>query len=253
MLKIVTHLPSPALQACELTFMESRVINIDKAMTQHQNYCRMLKECGGHVFTLTDNMSLPDSVFVEDPIIVFDEVAVVTSMGVESRRKECTALRDFFSQYRNVQQISLPAKIEGGDVLKVGRRIFVGKSPRTNSEGIQALATIIEPFGYQVIPTAVDGCLHLKTGCTALDGQTVLINTDWIEVSPFKDFKLVETLPEEPFGANILPINDTICMNAAFPKTADLVSSIGYKVATTNIGEFVKAEAGLTCMSIPFL
>lgn len=242
MLTVVTHLPSPALQECELTFVESEPIDIGKATEEHVNYCKMLEECGAHVVTLEENLSLPDSVFVEDPIVVFDEVAVLTSMGVKSRRKECATLEKFFRQYRQVKQISLPAKIEGGDVLKIGRRIYVGESPRTNSEGIKALKNIIEPLGYEIIPVRVTGCLHLKTGCTALDDKTILINPGWVDSKSFHGFRIIETLPEEPFGANVLPIHNTICMNAAFSKTRELVRSLGYMVVSTDISEFVKAE-----------
>jgi dimethylargininase len=252
MLTVVTHLPSPALQECELTFVESEPINFDKATREHDNYCALLEKCGAQVIRLRDNLSLPDSVFVEDPVIVFNEVAVLTSMGVESRRKELPFLETFFSQYRHVEKISLPAKIEGGDVLKIGRTIFVGQSPRTNKQGIQSLRKIIEPLGYKVTPVKVTGCLHLKTGCTALDDKTVLINPDWVDATPFADYNKLKVLPQEPFGANVLPIQKTLCMNAAFPDTIDMVRSLGYKVAETDITEFVKAEAGLTCMSIPF-
>lgn len=253
MLTAVTHKPSPALQECELTFLKSQKIDYEQALQQHQAYCKMLKECGSSVIQLTDNLSLPDSVFVEDPIIVFDEVAVLTSMGVESRRPESAALESFFQRSRKLERISLPAKIEGGDVLKVGRRIYVGESPRTNSLGIQALTRIIEPLGYKVLPAKVNGCLHLKTGCTALDEETFLINSEWVDHTPFKHFTVIKTPSEEPFGGNVLPLNGTICMNKAFPKTIDLVASMGYSIASVNISEFVKAEAGLTCMCVPFL
>ena len=253
MLAVLTHLPSPALQECELTFIESEPINIEKAIREHGNYCRMLADCGARIFTLDSNIALPDSVFVEDPIIVFDEVAVLTSMGVASRRKESEALERFFRRYREVKKISLPAKIEGGDVLKIGRRIYVGESPRTNKLGFQELCAILEPLGYEVTSVPVTGCLHLKTGCTALDEKTLLINPDWVDEAPFRGYRLVKTLSGEPFGANVLPLLDTICMNGAFPRTIDLVKSLGYKVVSTDITEFVKAEAGLTCMSVPFV
>lgn len=253
MLTVVTHQPSPALQECELTFLESEKIDYERALIQHQEYCQMLNKCGARVIKLTDNLALPDSVFVEDPIIVFDEIAVLTSMGVESRRPESAALERFFRPYRKIERITLPAKIEGGDVLKVGRSIYVGESPRTNRLGIQALADIIEPLGYEVFPVKVSGCLHLKTGCTALDDKTVLINSEWIDHQAFSRFTRIKTLSEEPFGANVLTLNGSICMNGAFPKTLELVASLGYSVAAVDISEFVKAEAGLTCMCIPFL
>ena len=252
MLSIITHLPSPSLEQCELTFVNSEPIDIKKAEIEHEAYRKMLESCGANVITIDENIDLPDSVFVEDPIIVFDEIAVLTSMGVESRRKESATMEKTFAKYRDIKHIELPAQIEGGDVLKIGKRIFVGKSARTNSQGIRALREILTPYGYEVIAVKVSGCLHLKTGCTALDDKTLLMNPEWIDSKVFAGFRQIIVPKEEPFGANILKINETICMNASFPKTIELVKSLGYSVKSTDITEFVKAEAGLTCMSVPF-
>lgn len=252
MLLAMTHLPSPKLQECELTFVQSEPISLEKATLQHVAYGAMLERCGAKVMVLDENLACPDSVFVEDPIIVFDEVAVLTSMGVESRRAESASMERVFSKYRNVERIVLPAQIEGGDVLKVGKKIFVGESPRTNRDGITALEAIIKPFGYEVIAVSVTGCLHLKTGVTALDDQTVLINSNWVDADAFNGFTKVEVPENEPFGANVLKIGEILCMNEAFPESISLVKSLGYRVETVNISEFVKAEAGLTCMSVLF-
>lgn len=252
MLIALTHLPSPQLQNCELTFVQSETISIEKATIQHLQYCAMLERCGAKVVVLDTNIELPDSVFVEDPVIVFDEVAILTSMGVASRRQESEVIEAFFAQYRPMKRIELPAKIEGGDVLKIGKKVFVGESPRTNQEGINALARIIEPLGYKVISVAVFGCLHLKTGCTALDEETLLINPEWVDAAAFQGFKIIPVPISEPFGANVLKIGDILCMNEAFPQSIALVKKRGYRVDSVNISEFVKAEAGLTCMSVPF-
>lgn len=253
MLSVITHLPSSSLEQCELTFVNSEPIDIKKAQKEHESYREMLKSCGANVIVKDDNIDLPDSVFVEDPIIVFDEVAVLTSMGVESRRKESSSMEKIFAKYREIKRIELPSKIEGGDVLKIGKRIFVGKSARTNAQGIRDLREILTPYGYEVIAVKVAGCLHLKTGCTALDEDTILINPDWVDSKVFAGFRQIVVPKEEPFGANILKINDTICMNEAFAKTIEVVKSLGYEIKSTDITEFVKAEAGLTCMSVPFL
>lgn len=252
MQSVITHLPSSTLEQCELTFMDSKPIDIKKAKKEHEDYRNMLESCGLNVIVMDENIDLPDSVFVEDPIIVFDEVAVMTSMGVESRRKESAAMQSMFSKYRKIEHIVLPAKIEGGDVLKIGKQIFVGKSSRTNADGIRALREILTPYGYEVTAVKVSGCLHLKTGCTALDDLTVLINPEWVDAKVFQGFKQIIIPKEEPFGANVLKINEIICMNTAFPKTIEIVKSLGYTVKTVDITEFVKAEAGLTCMSVPF-
>jgi len=252
MLTALTHQPSPALQDCELTFLPHQKIDLALASRQHRDYCTMLKNCGAEIITLHDNLTLPDSVFVEDPVVVFDEIAIMTSMGVASRRRETAAIESFFRSYRQTQRICLPAKLEGGDVLQIGKTVYVGLSSRTNGQGIAALRRIMKPLGYQIIPVTVRGCLHLKTGCTALDTNTILAHPEWLDLSPFQNLEIIRIPVEEPFGANILPIHDTICMNRAFPKTEQLVRDLGYKVISTDISEFVKAEAGLTCMSVLF-
>lgn len=252
MLKVLVHTPSFNLQNCELTYLESEKIDMQKALEQHQAYIKMIQECGVEVDVIQDNLDLADSVFVEDPIIVFDEVAVLTSMGVESRRGESEALENYFSKIKPIKHIKLPAKIEGGDVLVIGKTVYVGLSPRTNQEAINKLSNILEPYGYEVIGVKVHGCLHLKTGCTALDEKTVLINKEWVDEQPFKKYHLLDTLKDEPFGANIMQINGYICMNEAFPKTLEFVKTLGYKVKSCDISEFVKAEAGLTCMSVRY-
>lgn len=250
MLYAITHIPSSKLQHCELTFVQSEPINIQLAYAQHQAYCAMLERCGAKVMTLLENETLPDCVFVEDPIIVLDEVAILTSMGVASRREESQAMEAFFKVYRTVERVELPARIEGGDVLKIGKTLFVGESARTNLQGIEALKSIVEPFGYTVIAVKVTGCLHLKTGVTALDDTTVLINAEWVDVKAFEGFTQIKVDPSEPFGGNVLKIGTTLCMNEAFPRTLSLVKNLGYTVESVNISEFVKAEAGLTCMSV---
>lgn len=225
-----------------MTFINSETIDIKKAQKEHEAYREMLKSCGANVIVKDDNMDLPDSVFVEDPIIVFDEVAVLTSMGVESRRKESASMENIFAKYREIKRIELPAKIEGGDVLKIGKRIFVGKSARTNAQGIRDLREILTPYGYEVIAVKVAGCLHLKTGCTALDEKTILINPEWVDSKVFAGFRQIIVPKEEPFGTNILKINETICMNSAFSKTVEIVTALGYTVKSTDITEFVKPE-----------
>ncbi|MFM2482754.1 dimethylarginine dimethylaminohydrolase family protein [Celerinatantimonas sp. YJH-8] len=252
MIEVLTHVPSVHLQDCELTYLESESIDYPKALSQHQAYCQMLKRCGANVDTINSNADLADSVFVEDPIIVFDEVAVLTSMGVESRRPERAAMAEYFSKFRTVESIDLPAEIEGGDVLQIGKKVFVGRSSRTNQAGIDRLTEILQPFGYQVVAVDVLGCLHLKTGVTALDEHTLLINSSWVDVLPFQGYQLITVPESEPFGANIMLINGTVCMNRLYPQTIERVKAKGYAVDSVDISEFVKAEAGLTCMSVRY-
>ena len=252
MLTALTHLPSPNLSRCELTYLAAQPIDFDKALSQHRAYVDMLQGCGVRVVELDANRHLADSVFIEDTALVLDEIAVMTPMGVASRQAESAAVEAALKKLKPVARIRPPAKLEGGDVLRIGRNIYVGLSTRTNEAGLQALAAIVRPHGYRVTGVEVTGCLHLKTGCTALDEHTVLINPAWVDVESFNDLEQIIVPPREPFAANILCIDGTIVMHAGFANTRQLVEARGYRVVNADISEFLKAEAGLTCMSLLF-
>ncbi len=248
----IIHQPSPYLNNCELTFLPAQGIDLDRAARQHRRYGRMLQRCGLEVVVLNVNAHRPDSVFIEDTAVVLDELAIMTSMGTSSRRLETTTVETVLRAYRQTARITPPATIEGGDVLAMGKMLFVGRSTRTNSEGVAALAALVTPRGYRVMPVAVSGCLHLKTGCTALDDGTVLINPEWIDPDPFAAFERIRVPPEEPFGANVLRLGATICLPSGMPRTREMVVQRGFRTDVTDISEFMKAEAGMTCMSLVF-
>ena len=250
MLTAIIQRPSPRLIDCELTYLPSQAIDFDKALRQHRSYGELLGRCGAGVTVLEARPHLPDGVFVEDTAVVLDELAVMAPMGVVSRQAETEIVEVALKRHRALVRIAPPARIEGGDVLRVGRRLYVGRSTRTNTAGIEALRAIVRPHGYTITPVNVSGCLHLKTGCTALDEGTVLINPAWVDPTPFKSFEWIEVAPEEPFAANILKIGATICMHVGFERTGELIARRGYRTAVTDISEFLKAEAGLTCMSL---
>jgi dimethylargininase len=242
--------PSPALAAAELTFLERDPIDVATALRQHDAYVATLRAAGLDVEVLDVNRECPDSVFVEDVAVILDEVALMTTMGTPSRRAEVAGMRAAIARYRDVVDMHLPATLEGGDVLRVGRRLFVGLSTRTNQAGVEALRAVAGPYGYEVVPVTVPGALHLKTGITALDDETCLVNREWVDGAPFAGFRLVDVAAGEPFGANVLRLDDQLIMNAAHPRTAAAVRALGYQVSTVDISEFGKAEAGLTCMSL---
>ena len=145
MLRALTHKVSPKIAECEVTFIDRSPIDLQLAVRQHDHYCDVLKNLGVLVKELSENESYPDSCFVEDTAIVVDELAIICSMGVSSRRGETRLIERELSEYREIAHISLPATIEGGDVLRIGNKIFIGQSSRTNLEGIEELARILEP------------------------------------------------------------------------------------------------------------
>ena len=252
MIVALTRAPARDMSACELTYLGRQSVTAARAAEQHRGYRRALADCGARVVTLPAIDELPDSVFVEDTAIVLDELAVLTSPGVESRRPELQANAPEIARLRPVVKISRPATIEGGDVLRIGRRLYVGLSPRTNLAGVAALSALVAPHGYEVSTVALHDCLHLKSGCTAIGDETILANPNWIDADVFRDYEVVAVNAAEPWAANTLRVGAALCVGAAFPRTAELLSRRGYDVRAVDVSEFAKAEGGLTCMSLIF-
>jgi dimethylargininase len=246
----LTHIISPNIAQCELSFIQRSPIDYNLAVRQHEAYCALLRDCGLQVIELMVNSAYPDSTFIEDTAFVADEIAVMARMGTDSRRGEVSGIESVLAGYRSIHHIQTPATLEGGDVLRVGRKVFVGATPRTNTAGINSLATILEPFGYQVIPVTVRGCLHLKSACTAMDDDTLLVNPHWIDLEPFRGFHAISVPEEEPWAANTLVIDRCVCVHAGFTGTIEILRGLGLPVKTVDISQLLKAEAGMTCSSI---
>ena len=240
------------MEACELTYREREPIDAGVVARQHRGYCNALRACGARVVTLPPLDELPDSVFVEDTAIVLEEVAILTRPGAESRRGEVGLIEPEVARLRTVVKVEAPATLEGGDVMRVGRTLYVGLSPRTNAEGAAALRRLAGPHGYEVVTVELRGCLHLKTGCSALDEGTVLVNPEWVDVRAFGGRELVAVDAAEPWAANVLRVEASVCVSAAHPRTAALLASRGYDVRAVEVSEFAKAEGGMTCMSLLF-
>lgn len=248
----ITHAVSPNIGRCELTFMERVPIDYDLAVRQHEEYCGMLARRGVAVTTLYDNLSCADCCFVEDTALIVDELAIIASMGVVSRRSETTAIASELAKYRELVCVSYPSTLEGGDVLQAGKNIFVGLSTRTNLRGIEEVVRILKSLDYRIFPVPVRGSLHLTTACSLIDDETVLINPRWADTQAFGDFRILNTPEDEPWGANTFRIGETVCMEASFPKTVELVHELHDDLEVLNISEFLKAEGGLSCLSLLF-
>lgn len=249
----IVRLPVPGLQTGERTFVERSPIDYELACDQHAGYRSALEALGFAVEVLPGGTG-PDAVFVEDPLLVLDEVVVALSPGAVSRRDEVAALGAELDRLgalgaRPREVIDLPATIEGGDVLCVDDLLLVGQSARTNHAGLKRLAHVLLPYGYRIKAAAVEGCLHLKTACTYLGRDLLLANPDWIDLhrAPADAFRVH---PEEPFGANVIVLGQKVLMSAAHPRTAERISARGFDVTLVELSEFEKAEAGPTCLSL---
>ena len=252
MLTAITRDVASTLGACELEYLERLPIDILKAMEQHRCYQQCLREAGARVLTLPADSRFPDGVFVEDPAIVLDPIAIITRMGAASRRGESRSIADALAPFRKLAWIAEPATIEGGDVMRIGKTLFAGRSRRTNIQGIEQLAAIVAPLGYLVVPVEVAGCLHLKSACSPLDDSAILANRDWIQAGVFDGLRVIDVSPQEPSAANVLRIGDTVLNAASFPRTAEILERCGFPVRLIDISELQKAESALTCSSLIF-
>lgn len=252
MLTAITRAVSPAIVNCELTFVDRQPIDLPKAQSQHHAYELLLEELGARVISLPAEPDLPDSMFVEDPAIALDELAVIFPLGTKSRQPEAASLAKALSPFRTLSYITAPGSIEGGDVLRIDRTLYVGQTTRTNPEGIRQLAAILAPHRYTVVSVPVTGCLHLKSAVTYLGRDTLLANRPWFDTTPFSAFKWIDVDPAEPHAANALALADTIIFPASFPQTRAKIESASFHVSPLDISELQKAESGLTCSSLIF-
>lgn len=244
--------PSDALSECILTFRPPEPIDVELAKEQHRGYRECLRWLGAEVVELPEEPHLPDAVFVEDTAVVFDEMAVIANPGAASRRAEVASVAQALRRYRALKHIRHPGTLDGGDVVTVGRTVLVGKTTRTNSQGIAQLEGLLSPLGYEVRAVTVTGCLHLKSACTALGDGTLLLSRSHLDAEPLSGFQLIDVPRSEPGAADVLLVGDTIVMPAGFPATAALLRDAGLKVRELDLSEFQKAEGGVTCLSIVF-
>jgi dimethylargininase len=241
---------SPDFARCELTHLTREPIDVERAYRQHTAYEAVLAALGCTLERLPALPGHPDCVFVEDAAVVVDELAVVTRPGAPSRRGETAAVAAALARHRPLAAIEPPGTLDGGDVLRVGRRVFVGVTARSDAAGRRQLRDLLAPHGYTVEEVAVRGCLHLKTAVTALTEELLLMQRPFVDGSPFAGLELLDVDPEEPFAANALAVGGTVVMPAACERTRRRVEARGLEVRPVDVSEIAKAEGGVTCCSI---
>jgi dimethylargininase len=241
---------SESIGYCELTHVARVPIDLDRARAQHRAFEGALKSLGCDFQRLPDLPESPDAVFVQDTAIVFDEVAVICRPGAESRRSETASVADALIEFRSLHFIEPPGTLDGGDVICLGRNVWVGRSGRTNGDAIRQLKAILEPFGYSVHGVPVAGCLHLQSAITPIADGVILINRRWVDPSAFEQFEFIEIDPSEPFAANALRVGKSVIYSTAFPRTHERIESRGISVVPVDMSELAKAEGGVTCCCI---
>lgn len=248
----ITRAVSRAFNQCELSHVARTPIDVDLARAQHDAYKDALRALGCAVHELPEQPTLADSVFVEDTAIVLDEVAVITRPGAASRRPETVTVAAALAAWRELIHVDAPATIDGGDVLRLGRTLYVGASARSNAAAVAQLADKLARFGYRVEAAPMRDCLHLKTAVTEVADKLLLLNPAWVEPQMFPGYAWLAVDAAEPFAANALRIGDGVIYPVSQPRTADLLAREGIALQRVDMSEGEKAEGGVTCCSLVF-
>jgi dimethylargininase len=246
----LTRAIGPAIARCALTHAARVPIDLERARREHAAYEQALREAGCTVERLPDAPDLPDAVFVEDTAVVLPTVAVLTRPGAAARRLELPDVERRIADLRPVVRLRAPATLDGGDVLRAGRTLYVGRSGRTNREGIRQLRLAVEPAGFAVVPVAVKGILHLKSAVTELADGLLLVDPAHVDPEALPGFDLLATDPSERGAANALRVGDVVIYPESFPRTRERIEGCGVHVVPVPAGELAKAEGGVTCCSL---
>lgn len=247
-----TRAVSPRLAECETT--QSERVDVAGAIAQHAAYEKALAEAGLEVRRLAPLDEFPDGVFVEDMAILLGGHAIVTRPGAASRAGEVESTAEDLARAFTVHRLGA-GRLDGGDVLRIGRSLYVGLSSRTDKTGIRALGDLAAPLGYRVVPVRVAGGLHLKSAATFAgadaSGAPVLVhNPDWVRAAAFADVEALAVAPGEAFGGNVLRIGDILLAAADSPRTGEALARRGFDVLALDISQMRRADAALTCMSL---
>jgi dimethylargininase len=248
----ITREVSPSIGKCELTHVTRREIDINLARSQHLHYENVLKDMGCKIRRLSVEPNLPDSVFIEDTAIVLKELAVVTRPGATSRREETRSVAEMLKEYRRIFKVVSPGTLDGGDVLQIGKTLYVGVTSRTNESGIKQLAEFVFPYEYKVEKVYVKGCLHLKSAVTLVGENILLINRSWIDTQQLGVKEYIDIDPAEPYAANALLVGNELVYPISFPKTLRRLERRGIHVRDVDVSELQKAEGAVTCCSLTF-
>lgn len=247
--KALIRRPSPRLADGLVTHIERGEIDLTLADKQWAAYVRAMQDAGWETFEVAPAPDCPDGVFIEDTVVVYGDLAVLTNPGADERKPEVPAVAEYVQSlgYRTAR-ITEPGTLDGGDVLKFGGKVWVGEGGRTNAEGIDQLRSFLEPEGAEVITVPLTKVLHLKSAVTALPDGTVIGYEPLVDDPATWDNFLA--VPEESGAHVVLLGDDTILMAADAPESAQLLRDRGYTVVAVDISEYEKLEGCVTCLSV---
>jgi len=225
-------------------------IDVAHAKKQHKSYCDALKSLGLKLVWVKGDNTLPDGCFVEDTAFILGEKAVICNIKVKSRAKEVVEVAKVLETLKDVCYIKPPAAIDGGDVLNIGNKVFVGLTKRTNMHAVRQLKEIARNDGFDVTPMKVGKVLHLKSACTYLGDNHVIVAEGRFDIDVLKDYSKIVVPKGEERAADCLSVNGTVLVAKGHPKTVKLIEEEGFTVKELDISEFRKGDGALTCLSI---
>ena len=225
-------------------------IHVELAKQQHENYCRTLERLRLKLMWVKEDSALPDSCFVEDTALVFDEKAIICNISVKSRAPEAIEVAEVLAGLKEIQYVKPPATIDGGDVLKVENRVFIGLSARTNLEAFRQIREILRGCDLEFTPVNVNKGLHLKSACTYLGEKCVIVSRGSFDTNVLSGLRRIFVAKGEEYAADCLAVNGAVLMAKGFPKTKRLIENEGFHVEELEMSEFRKGEGALTCLSI---
>jgi len=241
--------PGPALARGIVTHQERVPVDVALAQRQWEDYAQTLESQGWDLVEVPPADDCPDAVFVEDTVVMYRNVGVIARPGADERKPEILDTEKVLESLGcSLNRIHAPGTLDGGDVLKVGDTVYVGRGGRTNAQGVAQLRAILQPLGATVITVPVQKVLHLKSAVTALPDGSVIGHLPLVDdTAVFERFRPV---PEES-GAHVVLLGDgKLLMAADAPQSAELFTQLGYDPVTVDISEFQKLEGCVTCLSV---
>lgn len=241
--------PSPRLADGITTYVERVPVDVDRAATQWEGYVTALADAGWDIVEVPAAADCPDSVYVEDTVVMYGSVAVLTNPGAPSRTDEVSGVARTLAELGyETEAVTAPGTLDGGDVLKIGSTVYVGRGGRTNASGVRQLRAALAPRGARVVAVSLTRALHLKSAVTALPDGTVIGWTPVVDDPGF--FPHYRAMPEEP-GAHVVDLGaGRLLISAAAPRSMELLADLGYDMVPVDISEYEKTEGCVTCLSV---
>lgn len=248
----ITRKPAPNFASGLTTTSPQSPPDYPMLLAQHRSYIKVLVDLGLEVIELPELTDYPDAYFVEDTAVITPEIAVLANPGAPSRRGEPEFIIEDIARLREVRRITEPGRLDGGDVLQVEDRFFIGISERTNLAGAEQLGTYLQELGYSWQAVTVGAGLHLKSSVNYLGEDKLIITGELVDRTDFSDFDQVVVPIEEAYAANTLAANGHLLTPQGFPRTHEKLDKLGKPVIEMDVSEVAKMDGGLTCLSLRF-